>query len=275
MEAEHGNSGKELLIEKLRAMLILEADKPRDEMDTDFVAECADYLMELENTERLTELEIRRAVAEIMKMYDRRKRKKRRLFSTILVAAILISTLCVFASSQYTYDPGGVLKVIDMYRDEYLELPFNELINFHGVEIFKEDNVTRFDSYEDYLESTDEKILYPSELPQDVKAAFVQLTDSSNDGRAIDPDYKDIHFYTNNPYVCMTIHTNPNMEWTFTEYGRKETIAGFECYVSVSEHPEHGMADCHFIYGDYVYKVQAKTYEDMKYMVESLKENAQ
>lgn len=270
------NSGKkELFIEKLRALVFLEACKPYKEMDAEFVVEGSEFLGELENTPKLTDDEIGHATKEVLHRYDgihaQKSNVKHKVFKRLLIAALISILILAFSVAASGDNPYYLLK----WKEEFLNLPFGEFIEFHGVDIYKPVNNEEFDSYEDYLETAEEGILYPSALPEGIEAATVSLEDSTNDGTVIDPDYLDIYFTTSNLDVGVRIHTNPNMEWKFLTNERCviETINGFECYVITDDTPGLKYADCHFFYGDYVYYVKAETYEDLVFMVENFEVN--
>ena len=65
-----GNCGegcltKKSLIDKLTAIIDIEAKKPYELMDDALVAECADFLMELEEKDKLCDAEVEQRVALI------------------------------------------------------------------------------------------------------------------------------------------------------------------------------------------------------------------
>ncbi len=267
-DERNGNMSNEELIKKLRAVIHAESSKPASEMDADLVAECVDYLMELENSRRLTEEEIDSEVNKILTASNK-THKSRPHFKALLIAAciaIFVLSVNIFAMA-YGTDAISLLrefgnKVVEMFDGEKITSNDKELVNL-GEEVV-------YNSVEDFLQNEASSVLYPTALPYDAKITSVSLTASFVNG-TYNAVYKDVIYTTDNPRLSITIYTNPEFNKGFLNDPNAEikTVNGYECYFIRLETG----AQCFFEYNGNVYLVNALTCEDAEFVVNNLKEN--
>lgn len=267
-DERNGNMSNEELIKKLRAVIHAESSKPASEMDADLVAECVDYLMELENSRRLTEEEIDSEVNKILTASNK-THKSRPHFKALLIAAciaIFVLSVNIFAMA-YGTDAISLLrefgnKVVDMFDGEKTE--------YKELEIVKVEEATSYSSIEEFLDKENIPVLYPTTLPNDAEITNVSLASSFENG-TYNAVYKDVIYTTDNPRLNMVIHTNPEYNRGFMSDPNAEikTVNGYECYFIRLETG----AQCFFEYNGNVYLVNALTCEDAEFVVNNLKEN--
>lgn len=266
-DERNGNINNEELIKELRAIIHAESSKPASEMDADLVAECVDYLMELENHRRLTEEEID---GEIEKIFAKTKktRKTHPRFKALLIAAciaILVLSVNIFAMACGT----DVISLLRNFGDSIVELLDGEKIVVDDTETVKLGNIVSFASVEEFLESESISVLYPSILPDDVKITNVSLTSSFVNG-TYNAVYKDVIYTTDNPRFSLKIYRNPDFNKGFMNDPNAEikAINGYECYMIHFE----ASVQCFFVHNNNVYLVNAPTFEDAELIINNLRE---
>lgn len=270
MSAEsNGNIKKEILIDKIRAILYVESEKPVNEMDSDLVTECSDYLMELESKKRLTKEEKDSAVKKIMREYDKLHKRIPDL-KKLLIAAIIAAILIIFGIGVIA-DTSGLLFNIPDWDNVLDSIDFGERVSVGDIELYKCVNGKNYGSVEEFLEDTELDILYPSKLPGKAEIVSVNIADSTNDSGNIDSDYSDIIFATNKKGLSLTVCTKPDFEWNFltADYTKKETINNFECYLVDTE----STIRCYFFNNSKVYNISVPNHDDLVYIINNLKEN--
>ncbi len=261
------NISKEELIKNLRAVIRAESSKPASEMDADLVAECVDYLMELENSRRLTENEIDSEIEKIIaKMQKPCKTAPR--FKALLIAAcmaVIILSFNIFALACGT----NAISLLRELGDRVVEMFDGEKIIVDDKETVKLGDVITYDSVEDFLQNETISVLYPTALPRDAKITSISLTASfAND--KYDSKYKDIDYIINNSSIHIAVYTNPNFSKGFLTDTNTEikNINGYECYIIYLE----TSVQYFFVYNNNVYVVNTLTCEDAELIINNLRE---
>lgn len=264
----NGNISNEELIEKLRAVIYAESSKPASEMDADLVAECVDYLMELENGRRLTEEEID---CEIEKIIAKTKKpnKTNPRFKALLIAAciaMLVLSVNIFAMARGT----NALSLLREFGSRIVEMFDGEKVSDENKEAVKLGDGAFYNSVEDFINQEKLSVLYPTVLPGDAEITGVSLTSSFENGE-YNAVYKDVMYTTDKPSLSMSIRTNPEYPKGFLSDTNAEikTINGYECYIIKLE----AGVQCFFIHNNNVYVVSALTCEDAELIINNLKEN--
>lgn len=261
------NINKEELIEKLRAVIYAESSKPASEMDADLVAECVDYLMELENSRRLTEDEIDSEIQKII-TETQKPRKSNPRFKALLIAAcmaVIILSFNIFALACGT----DAISLLRELGDKVVEMFDGEKIVVDDKETVKLGDVITYDSVEEFLKEENISVLYPTVLPDNAKITSVSLTASFVNGE-YNAEYRDIDYITDNATIHVAVYTNPVFNRGFLSDPNAEvkTINNHECYISQIETSAQGF----FIHGNNVYVVNAPTCEDVEFIISNLKE---
>lgn len=261
------NINNEELIEKLRAVIYAESSKPASEMDADLVAECVDYLMELENGRRLTEeeidCEIEKIIAETQKPGKTHPRFKALLFAACI--AMLVLSVNIFAMARGT----DAISLLRDFGDKVIEMFDGEKIVVDDTETVKLGDVVSYASVEDFLQEENLSVLYPTLLPNGAKVTGVSLTASFVNG-TYNAVYKDVIYTTDKPSINITVWTNPNCTKGFLSDPNAEikTINGYECHIIKLETG----VQCFLIHNNNVYVVRALTCEDAELIINNLRE---
>ena len=262
------NISKEELIKNLRAVIRAESSKPASEMDADLVAECVDYLMELENSRRLTENEIDSEIEKIIAK-TQKPRKTAPRFKALLIAAcmaVIILSFNIFALACGT----NAISLLRELGDRVVEMFDGEKIIVDDKETVKLGDVITYDSVEDFLQNETISVLYPTKLPRDAKITGVALKDSFVNG-VHKPEYKDVVYAFDNQSLHITIYTNPDYNKGFMTDPNAESkeINGYQCYIVQIE----SYFQCYIMYKDVVCRINAPTCEDIELIINNLKEN--
>lgn len=261
------NINKEELIEKLRAVIYAESSKPAAEMDADLVAECVDYLMELENSRRLTEDEIDSEIQKII-TETQKPRKSNPRFKALLIAAciaILVLSVNIFAMARGT----DAISLLQELGNKVIEMFDGERVSDKNKEAVKLGDGALYNSVEDFINEEKLSVLYPTVLPGNAKITSVTLTASFVNGE-YNAVYKDVIYTTDKPSLSMSIRTNPDYPKGFLSDPNAEikTINGYECYIIDLE----ASVQCFFVYNSNVYVINALTCEDAELIINNLRE---
>lgn len=266
MEKEHIPNPHESLADKLRAVLYHESDKGYEEMDDDLVAECADYLMVLENRRQLTEKEIGNSVKQIFAKSALKPKKKISLLK-ILIAAILL-ILMVAALMELTLSRNDAFEHFREWGSIIFNLDDGESVDI-GNKTFKKtknEAYVTYDSVDEFLRNENYNILYPSAMPEGYE--IINISRSDEDGGTI------FMFSCNNSYYGVNAD-NLTVPENYVDMATasRETINGYDCYYSRIKYDAINYISCTFYHNGYTYLIGAETVEDMKFIINNLKEN--
>ena len=172
------NMTKEQKIQWLCQIIDNETDKPEEEIDFALIDECSAYLRELsDTTEEATQEQKQRILQQIKARHNQptakilhpRWNNPKRIVAIALAAAMMlsISIVAVIAkvkgySSAWEYVIENIQNVNDMAPGETIESG--------EITLIKNDSVIVYQSIEELLQTEGYDILYPSELPEDIKA---------------------------------------------------------------------------------------------------------
>ena len=172
------NATKEQKIQGLCQIIDNETDKPEEERDLALIGECSAYLRELSNAkEKGTQEQKQRILQQIKARHNQptakilhpRWNNPKRIVAIALAAAMMlsISIVAVIAkvkgySSAWEYVIENIQNVNDMAPGETIESG--------EITLIKNDSVIVYQSIEELLQTEGYDILYPSELPEDIKA---------------------------------------------------------------------------------------------------------
>lgn len=259
------------LIEKLRAIIEIESTKPISEQDVDLIDECVDYLMELENGIELTDEELENGKKQIYMLLDKNKKPQKKLrFKGLLIAACLavMMLLANFVALACGFDTISILKewghnIVEMFEGEKEE--------YGGITIIKENESLSFDSITEFKNKTNFNVLVPSSFPEEVELKKIKVTGSYDVNNNYNPDYHSIFFVTNNPQYSVIVYTNPDYPKDFmldNSFSSKK-IGEHLCYYFTDE----SSVRCYFEYKNNTYVLKSNNIDDLKIIIENLKEN--
>lgn len=258
-------AAEKALAVKIRAILCHEASKDISEMDDDLVAECADFLMELENRTHLTQKEISREVNKILAK-GHYKQQKRISLKHLLIAAILAAML----AASYLFAPvSGNDKYTDYLKSIFMPLIMSDSQKsvYHGKNEYRLYNsweTEKYETVEEFYEKEKLDVLYPSALPRNKEIDYI-LVDKNADGKAVRVSYiAQSDFF-------MDIQSGEDFSsFIDAETAEFEVINGLNCFYYIFD--DVGKAQCGIIRNGFVYNITAASYDDMVYIINNLKE---
>lgn len=266
MESNCNSAGeKQSLKDKLMAIILLETSKAYNEMDSDLVKECVDFLMELEGKERLTKEEIQKRVneipfwgrAEAIGLYVNRRLRTKRLALIAAVIALIIALLGIIAIGSG--DPSDELVRMLTWEDMKDWLPGTSK-DFGNITVYKADEAKIYSSIEEFAKSEEIEILYPTWLPKDEK--FLSVNYELYNGE------EKYSYLTSNPFCYIGVRLNKELPEETKEVCTKKEINGLTVYYCKT--PQFHQAN--FVYENNYYSVTAYTEEDLFRIIENLKE---
>lgn len=262
------NMTNEELIRYLKAVLETESEKPAAEMDVDLIDECVDYLMELENRKQLTDAEVEEAISKIFAKPQKTKKSKPQYKALLIAACVaaLILAVNIFALASGT----DTLSLLRQFGSKVVEMFEGESFVVEDKETIKGAKAVSYDSIEEFLKEENPDVLYPTVLPGDAKISRVSISPSVINGE-YSPEYKNIFYAMDDQDISVVINSHPNYPKGFLNDPNAEcnNINGFECYFV----EDVTFAQCYLIHKDRVYVIKAQTVEDVKIIINNLKEN--
>ena len=172
------DASREQKISWLCQIIKNETDKPEDQRDFDLIAECAEYLQELSEPDaEPTQEQMDRVLLEIKANHPASKeiempvaKRPRKLLKIMAAAAVLLvmlfSALTVAAKIQgYSTAWEFVLENIERIS----KMQSGDSLEENGITLIKGDKSVSYSSIEELISSEGYDILYPSDLPNDIK----------------------------------------------------------------------------------------------------------
>lgn len=254
------------LIDKLRAIIELEMQKPLEQIDDTLVCECSDFLMELEEKESFSDTEVKKRVALIFGDGSV-KTKKSRGFRALIAAACIVIFLLVANLVAYAlgYDPYEACKQLGR---QIIEMLPGEKSVVGNSTIEKLESKCMYDSLDDFIQSGDYDVLYPAYVPEGVSVGPIHCYIFNNEIsltffskiNAYD-DTKEFYSYIVN--VNAQLSEDELMHTTETK-----EINGITCYL----YAPHDLYQCRFEYQGNEYFIQTDNYDELIKIVENLEE---
>ena len=222
---------REQKIQWLCQIIDNETDKPEEETDFALIGECSAYLRELSDKAAEATKEQKQRILQQIKAHHNQTAKHitkvlrpswRKMGKVVAIAAavatILVSTLTVLAkvngySSAWEYVKENVQKIIG--------LDAGDRMNEGNITLIKHDSVVAYNSIEELLQTEGYDIMYPSELPKDIKITKISQ-------QIIDADYTLYSIQFTDSDISMMISTQFNVS--------QEDLKQYECYETSTIH---------------------------------------
>lgn len=264
-------ASKKILIDRVRAVLYLEAAKPVDEMNSALAAECSDFLAEVENRKSLKTSEKEAHLSEIfgkpVKLYKHKVSAKALVVAACLVVILLLASIATVAFSD------NLDSIVQQFAYKLTEMFGGEAADYMGSEIIKKpkDSEVQRLSLEEFLTNTDETILYPAELPGNFCITEVRVGRSFDDKNKNYTEYKKITYITNDVNTISIIAVNDPIlveNILSNDALTVKSVNGFDCYLL--EDP--GYVQAQIIHKNYVYTISAPDFEIITEIINGLKE---
>ncbi|MBQ2841696.1 MAG: hypothetical protein IJE72_01515 [Clostridia bacterium] len=258
------SAAKHSLKDKLMAIILLETAKPFEEMDSDLVTECVDFLMELEGRERLTKEEIEQRVKEIpfkgritaLGSYTKKKMRAKRI---AVIAAVLALILALFGivsiASGNTY--GELFRQMGASLYELLS---GGSMEHENITLIKSDETKEYSSLDELVRSEEIEILYPTWLPENEKIVKVWHLVKNDEERYI--------FACNNPNYSFVVEIGSMIAKDIEEECLFKNTNGYDIYYFYDT--EYIQAN--FTYKSNLYIIKSDTEEKLFRIIENLEE---
>ena len=186
---------KEQQIAWLCQIISHEVEKKDDKVDYDLVMECTEFLNDLTSADKLysdeeIEEKLKKLKGDIAQAEHRGQilsapKNKKRNKPWLKVVAVLAATLTVFFATftavAKTQGYGSAWEFVVANARRIVGLGPGEQINENGITIIKPTGTATYASIEELMEKENLGILYPSNLPEDLKIKEIQQFYESTD----------------------------------------------------------------------------------------------
>ena len=260
------NLSRQTLKDKLMAIILLETSKPYKEMDSDLVTECVDFLMELEEKQRLTKAEIKKKVDEIpfhgkitsIGSHNKKKIRTKRIIVIAAVLAILLAIFSILVMSFTNAEDNLVARFANYFGEEAKP---GERMEIENIELVKPNETKTFSSAEELVRYENIAVLFPNWLPDNNKITLFQYFEEDLCGK-----YYVLSSET--PDCGIIIY----LEMMLPEEAKAATptkvIGEYTVYIISEDRYTQG----DFEYNGYHYSVSANTEEELVKIIKNLKE---
>ncbi len=262
---------KKLLIDRVRAVLYLEAAKPVDEMNSALAAECAEFLAEIESRKSLKISEKEARLSEIfgkpVKLYKHRVSGKALVVAACLVIILLLASVATVAFSD------NLDSIVQQFAYKLTEMFGGESADYMGSEIIKNPNdvASQQMSLEEFLAQCDEAVLYPVEMPEGLFVVKVIAGKNFDSKNKVYTEYNKITYVTNDANAASITAVN-NHELVENILSNEaltvESVNGFDCYIS----SDGSFIQAYIIHKNYVYTISAPNHEMLTEIINGLRE---
>lgn len=270
-----GSKRQKELIEKLYQLIEYELNKPEAETDSDLIAECAEYLEELQageiefsDEEILSRLEAIKAqvaaetslpTSEPEKKSHEKKRPQFRMIFIPIAATFLALVLAVTIVGCENWTTLG--KFLTMNLKRIASLSKGDEIEDDEISLIKASERTVYQTLEDFFNQENPDILFPQPLPDgsSIKKIYHYQT---NENQSF------IVFYFNNQDLMIKIKNYYQMD-----YNRKSYIDEYD-YNSIHYYA-YFVEDTYFIscqYNGYEYYFESSDLNLLKQLINNMKE---
>ena len=255
---------KQSLKDKLMAIILLETSKDYKKMDSDLVTECVDFLMELEEKEKLSEKEIEQRVNEIpfkgkvtaIGSYAKKRIRAKRLAVIAAVLAVLIALFGLLAVA----DGDKSLKILNDFKTAINEMLRGETVEYENITVIKSNESVSYSSLEDFAEAENYDMLYPVWLPENEKIVSVWYIYEEPIERYI--------FYLSNPKHSVGIEKHKSITDEMMAGSYEVEIASFTVYC----HKLESTIQAIFEHNGCLYIVKTDTEDNLFKIIENLEE---
>ena len=259
------SDSKEVLLDKLIGIQDIEAAKQLEEMDTDLISECSEYIIELTGEEPPTENELKQMKQRLLNLMFGRQtaspRYRKGLLKKLLIAAIIVILIIAMSVSVM---PTGTNDESLIHRWGYSlfqkgdgsHKDFSDLLT-----IGTNGEVKTYKSIRQFVRKTGADLLVPTALPEGYVIQKVNVY------YAYDEKCFFVDYVTNDP-TQMGIRIRIDKEIGLIGTWEKiEQIGDFICgIISETDH-----CQCNFDYNGDGYSITAKNHEDLILILENLK----
>ena len=264
---ENTQTGKEGLIERLRAMQFAETAKPADRMDAGLVDLLTDMLLDLDGESPIGHAEHDAGIRGILDRISapptkaNHKRTLRRLLIAAIIA-IMIMIAGIMALTLSSQDDPSLYKWAH-YLIEHI-LPGKSIDTSDIITIYNHGKAREYGSVIECLYKERLNILFPSLLPANHSIIAIRVLDegpSASNTRIL--------YVTDSPEnMSITVTLGRDLSSDIQESAHQsENINGAECFFFIEEE----WCQCQFTRSNNLYVIEANNYNDVKYIVVNMK----
>ena len=276
----------ELKKEKLIAYLIhcidQEYKKPLEEIDMDYIDECVEFLLDLQGIDAtLTPEVIKEKVSEISKEWieeencnekldkgENKKKSKKKSKKHVTVKRIWLIAACIgllvalFALASVAFEWNVVDTIIE-YFGSIDKAPEDEWFELNGDTIEKSDETRSYDNFEDFANEEEISILYPRNLPLNVKVNCISICEIEGKSDV------SIAFNNNNLSCGITINSTISQE-ILNVYTETLFINNLECHFL--EMKDVSVVQVYFEHNNNLYMYSYNDKQELINIIENLEE---
>lgn len=255
---------KEVLLDKLIGVQDIEAAKQPQEMDTDLIAECSGYILELTGEKPPPEHVLEQMKQKLLRRLFGRGRvpmRRKGLLRKLLIAAIvaiLIVAMSVSMMPLGTNDESLMQRwgFVFLHKDSGYSVDFGDYLT-----LIRNGESKDYKTIRQFIRSTRADVLVPTKMPkgvsiQKVSAYFEYISDCPV-----------ISLMTNDPSTC-SVQIYLGKEIDLSERVEKpERIGEYDCAFTITP----GWCQCDFNYNGNGYTITAKTKEELTLILNNMK----
>lgn len=234
----------------------------------DFIMEAAD-LDEIRKSFSEWDDEEDDVTTESEKTGHKKIKRIHRIRKLLIAAVISVSLLLAanFVAMAMSYDTLAILKE---FGDRIIEMFEGERVEYKGITIIKEGEIISLSTIDELYEQTDFDIMYPSQLSNNLQVIKIAISGSYDAQLNYTSEYYKIYFLSKHSNIQVIIDMNPNTQKQFliNPNLKIKAINGHTCYIDTLEDGY----EVRFIHNNYVYIVNAPTYDDIVTIVSNMKE---
>lgn len=225
--------GKEVLLEKLRAMQFAETAKPSDRMDVNLVDVLTDMLLDLDDISPCKQTVRDSGIKTILEVIGQQpaNTRRKRLVCKILIASIIAAL--IFAAGL-VYITLGSQGNSDQFRwahyiVEHL-LPGRSIDTENGITIYNDGISRKYSNIEAFLNDEGLNILYPTILPEKHSVTGIQLYNHPRTNKTR------ITFLSNKVNdFSISVNLNCTIPKEIQSNRKPEYMSGYQCFITTEE----------------------------------------
>ena len=266
-EIDLTNASKDELIEHLCKIIEYEVEKGED-ADYDLVRECSDWLDELTEDEvTFTPEELERKLAQLKAGSESKKPvkicKKAKL-KTFVRVALIAAVLASFLSLSIVANKRGYDSTFDYISKQFntvFGLNFGEQMNQDGITVIKSSHVVKYDDISAFLDGEGFDILYPRDLPNDVRIEQIIYLEENEVGK-----YTLAFSFSDDSY-SLFVSNNYSINMDLLINSEEKIVNDIKYYITKKSSILYH-AICH--HNDYEYTIQCNDYDALLQIINNM-----
>lgn len=251
------------LIQYIESLCETETSKPYKEINTLFVEECTDFLMELKDLScNLSNEEIQKRIDELLSQTKATHNVKRFPLKRMLVAvACIVAALMALIIGAWANE-NNLNELLQKIKYNFDKLSYGDSFDYGDKTINKNSQtIQNYSSINDWLTVDGNKYLYPTSFVED--NIFRDIACYNN---PVDVTKKMICFRTTVPEIQFIITVGGVLDAVALTSAEEEVINGITCYCLSDDE----FTQCDFMYDGNLYSVTASSKEQINRIIKSI-----